>query len=107
MPDGHDHGPRSRSDQSPTSGSIPSAPSSRWTTIRDGLIAAKPDCAEAVQRQCPLPSSIELRSPQLAELASQLKRLLAKTFVAYSRFSPLLRRSAYQLNGRLVVESPS
>jgi len=72
-------------------------------TIRDGLIAAKPDCAEQFSANAAAFVD-ELRSLN-AELASQLKPFAGKTFVAYHDFAPYFAER-YQLKVAFVVESP-
>jgi len=90
--------PRSRSDQSPRlARSPPRRPAGghhpRWPDRREARLR------RAVQRQCPLPSSMNSRSLN-AELASQLKPFAGKTFVAYHDFAPYFAER-YPAQGRL------
>ncbi|APD49619.1 zinc ABC transporter substrate-binding protein [Synechococcus sp. CS-602] len=100
--DGHDHG----HDHGPINPHVwldPLRAVQQVDTIRDGLIAAKPDCAEQFSANAAAFVD-ELRSLN-AELASQLKPFAGKTFVAYHDFAPYFAER-YQLKVAFVVESP-
>jgi len=95
---GHDHGPIN-----PHVWLDPLRALQQVETIRDGLIAAQPDCADQFTTNAAVFAD-DLRSLN-AELASQLKPFAGKTFVAYHDFAPYFAER-YQLKVAFVVESP-
>lgn len=101
--DPHQHGHQHAAGPNPHIWLDPLRAAQQVETIRDGLIAADPACAEGYRRRAAA-ATAALRSLD-AELASQLRPLRGRSFVVFHDFAPYFAQR-YGLRAEFLVVSP-